>query len=104
MADLSELQLNHEGRLAHCESWIKQHQEDIERLERAQENIQELIKSVSTIAQKQTDMDTKVDRVERKMEDISARQGKRWETVVDNIIRAIVVGLVGYVLIKLGIG
>lgn len=104
MENLGQLQLSHERRLANCESWLKQHQEDIERLDKQQGDIKELISSVATIAQKQADMDAKIGRVESKMDEVSAKGGKRWETIVENLIRAVVAGLVTYVLLQIGLG
>lgn len=101
---MGQLQLNHEGRLSNCESWLKQHQEDIEMLKNQQSDIRELISSVATIAQKQEDMDAKIGRVESKMDEVSAKGGKRWESIIENAIRAFVAGLVGYFLLKNGLG
>ncbi len=102
--DLGQFQLGHERRLANCESWIKQHQEDIERLDKQQGDIKDLISSVATIAQKQADMDAKIGRVESKMDEVSAKGGKRWETIVEKIIGALVAGLVTYALLQIGLG
>ena len=49
-------------------------------------------------------MDAKIGRVESKMDEVSAKGGKRWETIVENLIRAVVAGLVTYVFLQIGLG
>lgn len=102
MDNLTELQLGHEGRIAHCESWLKQHQEDIERLERQQEDQTELVRSVAQIAQKQTDMGAELSEIKQDMKALAAKPGKRWDNIVEKALLAVVTGLIGYIMFRLG--
>lgn len=114
-ANLSKLQMSHEGRLAHCESWLEQHQQEIEFLKKKQGEIHKLVTSVSVIAQKQTDMEKSVVEIKenlgKEMSDIKTElkaqreiPKKRWEKIWDYALRAAITALVGYALLQIGIG
>lgn len=103
MDNLTGLQLDHEGRISHCESWLKQHQEDIERLERQQEDQAELVRSVAQIAQKQTDMGAELSEIKQDVKALAAKPGKRWDSIVDKALLTILTGLIGYIMIRLGL-
>lgn len=98
---MDELEI--ERRLSHVEERAKSNTHRLDEVEKKQGDITDLIKSVATIAQKQTDMDADVQEIKKDVKSITAQPGRRWESIVENAIRAVVLGLIGYVLIKLGI-
>ena len=98
---MDELEI--ERRLSHVEERSKSNTHRLDEVEKKQEDITDLIKSVATIAQKQTDMDADVQEIKADVKSITARPSRRWESIVENAIRAVVLGLIGYVLLKLGI-
>ena len=97
-------ELEYERRLSRVEDRAKSNAHRLDRVEEAQDNITELVRSVAAIAQKQTDMDSDIKEIKAEVKLQAGRPAKRWESVVENTIRALVVGLIGWVLIKLGIG
>ncbi len=91
-------------RLIRVEDRAKSNTHRLEKMEEVQDNMTELIKSVATIAQKQTDMDSDMKEIKADIKSITGKPAKRLDSIVENAIRALVVGLIGWVLIKLGIG
>lgn len=67
-------------------------------LEKLQESIYELASSVRVMATDLTNMRGDVNRVTEKVEDLAAVPGKRWETVVGDIVKLLVAAAVGYLL------
>ena len=99
---MDELEI--ERRLSHVEDRSKSNTHRLDEVERRQEDMTELVQSVATIAQKQTDMDADVREIKTDVKALAAKPGKRWEGIVDKALLAVVAALVGYILFKLGIG
>ena len=97
-------ELEMERRLSHVEDRSKSNTHRLDEVERRQEDMTELVQSVATIAQKQTDMDADVREIKTDVKALAAKPGKRWEGIVDKTLLAVVAALVGYILFKLGIG
>lgn len=97
-------ELEMERRLSHVEDRSKSNTHRLDEVERRQEDMTELVQSVATIAQKQTDMDADVREIKTDVKALAAKPGKRWEGIVDKALLAVVAALVGYILFKLGIG
>lgn len=99
---MDELEI--ERRLSHVEDRSKSNTHRLDEVEHRQEDMTELVQSVATIAQKQTDMDADVREIKTDVKALAAKPGKRWEGIVDKALLAVVAALVGYILFKLGIG
>lgn len=97
-------ELEWERRLSHVEDRSKSNTHRLDEVERKQEDMTELVQSVATIAQKQTDMDADVREIKADVKTLAAKPGKRWEAIVDKALLAVVTALVGYILLKIGIG
>lgn len=96
-------ELEWERRLSHVEDRAKSNTHRLEEVERKQEDMTELIQSVAVIAQKQTDMDKDLREIKTDVKLLTTKPGKRWETVVEKALLAVVAGVVGYILWKLGL-
>lgn len=64
----------------------------------------EMLASIARLDQRQKDMDTDVKEIKTDVKALAVKPAKRWESVVDKALMALVTALVGYVLIKLGLG
>ena len=98
---VNELEI--ERRLSHVEDRAKSNTHRLEEVERRQEDMTELIQSVAVIAQKQTDMDKDLQEIKTVVKQLNAKPGKRWDTIVEKALLAVVAGVVGYILLKLGL-
>ena len=99
---MDELEI--ERRLSRVEDRAKSNTHRVKEMEQKQADMTKLVESVAAIAQKQTDMDADMQEIKADVKSITARPGRRWESVVDKILLSAVAALVGWVLLRLGIG
>lgn len=90
-------------RLVKVEEKARGNTRRIEKLEKHHEDLEKLISSVATIAQKQVDMDSDLKEIKCEVKTINARPGKRWDGIVDKVILAAVGVLVAYIAVKIGL-
>ena len=64
----------------------------------------EMLASIARLDQRQKDMDTDVKEIKADVKVLAGKPAKRWESVVDKAILAFVTAVVGYIVIKLGLG
>ena len=96
--------VDNEHRLTKVEELAAGNKRRIEKIEKAQENITALVESVASIAQKQKDMDNDMKEIKADVKALAGKPGQRWDSIVEKALLAIVAALVGWVMIKLGIG
>lgn len=99
---MDELEI--ERRLSRVEDRAKSNTHRVKEMEQKQADMTKLVESVAAIAQKQTDMDADMQEIKADVKSITARPGRRWESIVDKILLSMVAALVGWVLLRLGIG
>ena len=98
---MNELEL--ERRLSHVEDRAKSNTHRLTEVERKQEDMTELVQSVAVIAQKQTDMDEDLQEIKTDVKRLTGKPGKRWDSIVEKVLLALVTGVMGYILLKLGL-
>ena len=65
---------------------------------------EKMLASIARLDQRQKDMDTDVKEIKADVKALAGKPAKRWEAVVEKALMAVVTAIVGYVLIKLGLG
>lgn len=90
-------------RLVKVEEKTRGNTRRIENLEKHHEDLEKLISSVATIAQKQVDMDSDLKEIKCEVKTLNARPAKRWDGIVDKAILAAVGVLVAYIAVKVGL-
>lgn len=75
----------------------------IKKLERESEVLHKLATSVEVMAEQMKNMNTSVSTLTKKVEDIEGKPGKRWDSLVGNIIWAIVGAFLAYLLSQIGL-
>lgn len=93
-----------EHRLTQVEERSKSNTKRLNNLEELQGTLTDLVTSVATIAQKQTDMTDDMKEMKAEVKCLAGKPGKRWEAIVEKALTALVAGLVAYALMKVGIG
>lgn len=76
----------------------------IKDLEKKTDVVGKLAESVAVMAEHMRTMDDKIDTMQESVQELTAKPGKRWDTVVMGIVTAIVAGLVGWALAHAGLG
>ena len=56
------------------------------------------------LAQRQEDMDANIREIKKDVGQMAQKAGRRWDMIVEKAIAAIVGALVGFLLLKLGLG
>lgn len=74
----------------------------IDALEKQTEAIQTLATNVAVMAEKVDHTGQKVDNLCTDVQEIKAKPGKRWESVVAQIVTTLVAAVIGYALARLG--
>ena len=106
----TEEKIEIERRLTSTEHRAESNTRRVEKLELQTEAIQKLATSVEIMVQEQCHQTEAIDRIEKnvekldeKVEVLEHKPAKRWESIVEYIILALVGGIVGYFLVKIGL-
>jgi SMC interacting uncharacterized protein involved in chromosome segregation len=75
----------------------------IKKLERESEVLHKLATSVEVMAEQMKNMNTSVSTLTKKVEDIEGKPGKRWDSLVGNIIWASVGAFLAFLLSQIGL-
>lgn len=75
----------------------------IKKLEHESEVLHKLATSVAVMAEQMKSMNTSVTTLTKKVEDIESKPGKRWDSLVGNIIWAIIGAFVAFLLSQIGL-
>ena len=98
---MDELEL--ERRITALEDRSKANQKRLDKLERVQKTLTELVQSVATIAQKQVDMDGDMKELKADIKLLASKPAKRWDAVVEKVLLTITAAVVGWILWQAGI-
>lgn len=97
-------------KLAEVEHRAKSNTRRIEKLELQTEALEKLATSVELLVAEQRhqteamlEIKSDVSKLDEKVESLESKPAKRWESVVEKIILALVGGIVSYCLVKLGL-
>ena len=96
-------ELEYERRLSRVEDRSKSNTYRLGEMEKRQENLSDLVRSVAAIAQKQTDMDADMQEIKADVKRITDRPVRRWEAVAEKALLTLVAALVGWLLVRLGV-
>lgn len=96
-------ELEMERRITAVEDRSKANTKRLDKLERVQKTLTELVQSVATIAQKQVDMDGDMKEVKADVKQLTEKPARRWDAVVEKALLTIIAALVGWILWRLGI-
>ena len=91
---MTEIQLEH--RLSDVENRSKSNQHRLDEVERRQEDMTQLMQSVSAIAQRQTDMDGDIREIKQDVKGLLAVPARRWGTLLTAVITALVTAVVAW--------
>lgn len=76
----------------------------IDELEADNKALHQLATSVEVLATKQEAIEENVNEIKADVKSLKALPGSRWEAVVKGVITALIAGLIGFALAKLGLG
>ena len=98
-------------KLAEVEHRAKSNTRRVEKLELQTEAIQSLATSVEILVKEQCHQTEAIERIEKnvekldnKVEVLERKPAKKWDTLVEKCITAIVAGIIAYALVQIGLG
>ena len=98
------MDLEHEQRLTAVEERSKSNSHRLDKLEESNEVISRLATSMAVMASTQEPVADTVDKLDGKVTALEGKPGKRWDNLVEKLIRTIAAAIVGYVLARIGLG
>ena len=93
-----------QAQIASVEARCQSNSRRIDELEADNRALHQLATSVEVLATKQETIEANVSEIKADVKSIKALPGSRWEAVVKGLITAILAGLIGFALAKLGLG
>lgn len=97
------MDLEHERRLTEVEARTKSNQHRLEEVEKRQDNLDELVGTVKTLAVREERMESDVQEIKSDVKTLTGKAGQRWETVANDIIKLIVAAVIGFFLAQIGL-
>lgn len=98
---MDELEMEH--RLTQTESLARDNKRRINDLEAGNKALQELTASVKVMAVQFKTMNDKINRMDQTVQRLSGKPGTMWEGVIKSIVTALIAGIIGYMLYRLGL-
>ena len=80
---------------------------NVHRLDKVEEKLadnEKMLASLSAMAQRQDTMDGDIKEIKADVKTLTSKPAKRWESVVEKVILAVVAAVVGVALAHLGLG
>ena len=102
--DLERIVSELQAKFAAAEEQHKNLFRRIEKAERLADSVNELALSVRDLVNAQKTTDKKLTGLCSDVAEMKEKPGKRWESLVMDVLKVIVGGVVGFLLVKLGVG
>ena len=87
----------HDGQLQRQDGRIKD-------LERRQDDLDKMASCVAILAQRQEGMDSDIKEIKKDVSQMAQKAGRRWEMIVETAAAAVIGALVGFLMLRLGLG
>ena len=97
------MDLEHEKRLTEVEARSKSNAHRLDDVERRQNNLDELVGTVKTLADREQRVETDVKEIKADVKEINNKPAKMWESLVEKVIWAVVAGVLGFFLARIGL-
>jgi predicted nuclease with TOPRIM domain len=91
-------------RLAKLEERAKSNSHRLDAVEKRQDSLDELVSAVATVKTEQGHIQDDVKEIKDDVKELTGKPAKRWESIVDKLILAVVAAVAAYLLGRLGLG
>ncbi len=92
-----------EQRITAVEQRAKSNTHRLDDVERRQNDLDELVKTVAVLAARQQTVETDVKEIKLDVKKISSKPAQRWEAIVDKLIWAVLAAVVAFFLARIGL-
>ena len=97
------MDLDHEKRLTEVEQRSKSNTHRLAEIEKRQGNIEELIGTVKVLVVREENLESDVKEIKTDVKSLTQKPAQRWENVISETIKLLVVAFVGFLLAKAGL-
>lgn len=97
------MDVKYEHRFTELETRSKANEERLDLLEKRQDNLDELVGSVKVLALREERLESDVKEIKGDVKNLSEKPAKRWDTMVDKIMWAVLAAVVAFLLAKVGL-
>lgn len=95
--------LDYEHRLTEVEQRSKSNTKRLDEVEERQNNLDKLVTSVEVLATKQETVETDVKEIKSDVKSLAEKPGKRWESIVDKAVWAVLAAVIAFLLGRVGL-
>lgn len=97
------MDLEHEKRLTEVEARSKSNAHRLDDVEKKQNDLSELVGTVKVLATKQEGVEKDVKEIKNDVKNLTSKPGKKWESLISQIVTLVVAAVVGFILAKIGL-
>lgn len=97
------MDLPHEKRLTEVEERSKSNSHRLDKVEERQDELQELTSSVKALAVREENVENDVKEIKSDVKTLTEKPGKRWESITEKIIIAVITAVIGFLAGKFGL-
>ena len=91
-------------KVAEIDQRSKSNTHRLDKVERRQDNLDRLVSSVAAMATEQEHIKADVTEIKADVKTLAEKPGKRWEAIVEKAIMLVGGAVIGYMLMKIGLG
>lgn len=91
-------------RLVRVEERTKSNSHRLDDVQKRLTDNQKMVQNISLIAQRQDAMETDVKQIKSDVKSLASKPIKRYDSIVQIVLSTIIAGLIGYILIRIGLG
>ena len=92
-----------ERRLTECEARAKSNTRRIDAMEKRQDDLDELVSTVKVLADREVRVENDVREIKDDVKCLKLKPAKRWESVVNTLLIALVTAVAGFLLARTGL-
>ena len=92
-----------EHRLTEVEERSKSNWHRLDKMEKRQDNLDDLVSTVKVLAVREEAVENDVKEIKNDVKSLTSKSGQRWDSLVDKIIFAVAGAVIAFVLAKIGL-
>lgn len=97
------MDLQHEERLSKVEERSKSNSHRLDEVEKKQDNLDKIVSTVAVLVDQEKRVENDVKEIKADVKTLTLKPGKRFDTIVDKLIWAVLAAVVAYILAKIGL-
>lgn len=91
-----------EHRITEVESRSKSNVHRLDALEKRQDDLEKLVSTVAVLAERMKSVENNVEEINKEVKTLNGKSGKKWDSLVNQIIGIVVAAIAGFILAKIG--